>query len=373
MGFKPLRKRLEEISKKVNLRLDVVQQDYVLSWLLVGIFQHSELRSNLIFKGGTALKKGYFGEYRFSEDLDFSTNKDTSDNFTQSITEACNSAEKQMREYAPIRLFVKKYEEKNPHPEGQQAFTINAQFPWQSQPLTKVMIEISCNEKVLIQPVIKPLLHPYGEPIELSMQLYSLEEIIIEKLRAILQHTKKLHERAWSRSRVRDYYDLWSILKMFGFLLNINLVRSLLPLKCSHKGVSFEGINDFFDEKMILEVKKTWVQWLGPLVFDLPACEQVLHQLKDQIAPLIHFTNPLFALAELMQNSRLKNRDLYQICERVLQSGADVNQSNEGLSPFQLAVLRKDKDLADLILSYGGKKIPPPGLGYMNHYDLYKE
>jgi hypothetical protein len=39
---------------------------------LVGLFEHPLLKSGLIFKGGTALKKCYFGEYRFSEDLDFS-------------------------------------------------------------------------------------------------------------------------------------------------------------------------------------------------------------------------------------------------------------------------------------------------------------
>jgi len=57
MNIKPLRRRLDEISKKNALRLDVIQQDYLLSWVLVGIFQHPYLKSHLIFKGGTALKK----------------------------------------------------------------------------------------------------------------------------------------------------------------------------------------------------------------------------------------------------------------------------------------------------------------------------
>src|SRR5215510_6105919 len=37
-----------------------------------GIAANSDLSGTLIFKGGTALKKLYFGDYRFSEDLDFS-------------------------------------------------------------------------------------------------------------------------------------------------------------------------------------------------------------------------------------------------------------------------------------------------------------
>ena len=35
------------------------------------------LLSNLAFKGGTALKRCYFGDYRFSEDLDFTLAAET--------------------------------------------------------------------------------------------------------------------------------------------------------------------------------------------------------------------------------------------------------------------------------------------------------
>ena len=48
----------------------VLERDYSLSWFLVGLSATS-LREKLAFKGGTALKKYYFGDYRFSEDLDF--------------------------------------------------------------------------------------------------------------------------------------------------------------------------------------------------------------------------------------------------------------------------------------------------------------
>lgn len=48
----------------------VIEKDYVLSWLLVAIGK-SGLRDALAFKGGTALKRAYFPDYRFSEDLDF--------------------------------------------------------------------------------------------------------------------------------------------------------------------------------------------------------------------------------------------------------------------------------------------------------------
>jgi Nucleotidyl transferase AbiEii toxin, Type IV TA system len=48
----------------------VLERDYCLAWFLVGLSQ-SKIRDLLIFKGGTALKRCHFGDYRFSEDLDF--------------------------------------------------------------------------------------------------------------------------------------------------------------------------------------------------------------------------------------------------------------------------------------------------------------
>jgi uncharacterized protein len=48
----------------------VLERDYCLASFLIGLSQ-SKLKDLLIFKGGTALKRCNFGDYRFSEDLDF--------------------------------------------------------------------------------------------------------------------------------------------------------------------------------------------------------------------------------------------------------------------------------------------------------------
>ncbi len=55
----------------------VLERNYCLSWFLVEL-SRSPLRDRLALKGGTALKKCYFGHYRFSEDLDFTLIEKTS-------------------------------------------------------------------------------------------------------------------------------------------------------------------------------------------------------------------------------------------------------------------------------------------------------
>src|ERR1700733_10457707 len=59
------------VAKQTSLTPHVVEKDYVLGWMLAGIYAHEELAENWIFKGGTCLKKCFFETYRFSEDLDF--------------------------------------------------------------------------------------------------------------------------------------------------------------------------------------------------------------------------------------------------------------------------------------------------------------
>ncbi|NBC24645.1 MAG: nucleotidyl transferase AbiEii/AbiGii toxin family protein, partial [Bacteroidetes bacterium] len=50
---------------------DTVDKDYVLGHFL-SVFSQ-EYKDQLIFKGGTCLRKCYIDNYRFSEDLDFSS------------------------------------------------------------------------------------------------------------------------------------------------------------------------------------------------------------------------------------------------------------------------------------------------------------
>jgi predicted nucleotidyltransferase component of viral defense system len=63
------------LAQKEGVGERIIEKDYVLSWVLIAIAE-SDLRDHVAFKGGTALKKVYFPEYRFSEDLDFTLPRD---------------------------------------------------------------------------------------------------------------------------------------------------------------------------------------------------------------------------------------------------------------------------------------------------------
>jgi len=58
-----------------GIHYGVLERDYCLGWMLYGISRERKLYHGIVFKGGTALKKCFFGEFRFSQDLDYTCRK----------------------------------------------------------------------------------------------------------------------------------------------------------------------------------------------------------------------------------------------------------------------------------------------------------
>jgi hypothetical protein len=76
-------------------------------------------------------------------------------------------------------------------------------FPWQSQSLCSLKIEVTTDEPLLSDVVERSLIHGYDEELECTLLCYSLEEIVAEKLRATLQMQARLAARGWARPRSR--------------------------------------------------------------------------------------------------------------------------------------------------------------------------
>src|SRR3989338_1242151 len=103
--MKPLRLKLQEACTLKKSRLDIVEKDYALSYLLAGIAKQEKLTHSLVFKGGTALKKIFFGDYRFSVDLDFSTlNAPKKQVLEDDLQNAVNISNNLLNEYGPFVL-----------------------------------------------------------------------------------------------------------------------------------------------------------------------------------------------------------------------------------------------------------------------------
>jgi len=72
-----LQKEITTLAEARHVSKSTIDKDWVLGHFLAAIYSDPELKKALIFKGGTCLKKCYFPDYRFSEDLDFTTRQKT--------------------------------------------------------------------------------------------------------------------------------------------------------------------------------------------------------------------------------------------------------------------------------------------------------
>jgi predicted nucleotidyltransferase component of viral defense system len=69
-----LQKEIVTIATQKGVVKSTIDKDWALGHFIDAIFSIPELKQKLIFKGGTCLKKCYIPDYRFSEDLDFTSN-----------------------------------------------------------------------------------------------------------------------------------------------------------------------------------------------------------------------------------------------------------------------------------------------------------
>ena len=253
---------IRRIAKRTNLNVGLTEKDYVIEWLLKGIYG-SEIKNNLIFKGGTAIKKVYFQEtWRFSHDLDFTTFNLDNENIKNELEGVFNDIE---------RKSSIKFEFKSFHITP-GSIIANVQFLGPLNAKNRIRVDVSLDENVITKPVFKIISSQYPDIAHYCVNVYSLDEIMAEKLRSILQ-----------RGKSRDYYDVWMLLKVEKF--DLNKIRQLLIEKCKCKGIEFKS-ELIFDKDKLRDARSFWEVGLKDLVKELPDFNLVVHELKNKLGKL---------------------------------------------------------------------------------------
>ena len=269
------RYEIRQLSEKNGVPAITIDKDWVLGHIVAGIYHNSYLKDILVFKGGTCLKKCFFENYRFSEDLDFTAIKEID---LKLLRKNFKIVMEQITDHTDILFQQLKLSELN-FKNNLMAYRIDVPFwgsnhsgePTNRKWTTRVKIEITLFEKLCFKPVIRNLIHSFSDtPITDQIKSYSLEEIIAEKLRAILQR---------SYSAPRDYYDLWYLTTNIE---NIDWkgIKAAFIEKCDFKNIRFNSIDDFFVDEKIRVVKKEWNNSLKNHLKDLPDVDIVMIKLK---------------------------------------------------------------------------------------------
>jgi uncharacterized protein len=211
---------VQQKAREAGVRDQQIENDYILSWILRGIAQNEHLSKLLVFKGGTVLKKFYFADYRFSEDLDFTLLDNSITN--EQIFEWFKQIFEFVKEEANIPLGII---DDNEHEDGGVNFYISYVGPLGGQGSNKkIKIDISRSEKMEFKAVNKEAFNVYSDIDEHQLLCYTLEEVLIEKMRSVIQ-----------RMQARDFYDIWYLLEKRG--LDAGFYINEFNKKCTAKGL----------------------------------------------------------------------------------------------------------------------------------------
>ncbi|HUV81562.1 MAG TPA: nucleotidyl transferase AbiEii/AbiGii toxin family protein [archaeon] len=252
---------IRRIARRKKLSVGLADKEYVIEWLLKGIYE-SNIKDNLIFKGGTAIQKVYFPEtWRFSHDLDFTALYPDND-IKAHFEEIFNDIE----ESSLIKLEFKSFHETS------GSIIANVQFSGPLNARNRIRLDISLDEKLVTEPVLKEMDSQYPDIGKYEVGVYSIEEILVEKIRSILQ-----------RGKSRDYYDVWMLLKVEKF--DLEDIRRLLVVKCEFKGIEFKP-ELIFNENKLNEAKGFWEAGLKDLVKELPDFDLVIGELRHVLREL---------------------------------------------------------------------------------------
>ncbi len=255
---------IQQKARVVGVRDQQIEKDYILSWILFGVSQHEQLSKAIVFKGGTVLKKIYFEDYRFSEDLDFTLlNNDTSINSAQATNEQIFDWFKQtfefIKEEANIPLEII---DNNEHEDGGINFYISYIGPLGGQGSNKrVKVDISRSEQLVFDPVLKSAFVDYSDLEDYQLLCYPLEEVLVEKMRSVMQ-----------RMQARDFYDLWYLLEEYG--MDVDFYVSEFKAKCESKNLKTEDFPTKLNERLP-QYKGRWQSSMKEQIKDLPEFEQV--------------------------------------------------------------------------------------------------
>jgi predicted nucleotidyltransferase component of viral defense system len=267
---------IDRLASEKQVRASTIEKDWVLGHFIDAIFSVPQCRENLVFKGGTCLKKCRLPDYRFSEDLDFTARNDTFVFDLPLLEEIV--ALVTGRTGIPLNIQWIETLRFNDRLTGYAArigywganHRKDQQPPEPARWLTSIKIEIILYEMMFFEVEQTHVIHPYSDRLTENtnrIPVYSIHEVLAEKIRALIQR---------SYTAPRDYYDIWYLSKHINHIDWKQVTQSFYE-KARYKGLQFTGVKQLIntDNDKILKAA-----WKNSLVYqiafgDLPDYETV--------------------------------------------------------------------------------------------------
>ena len=253
------KEEINRIARAEGLRFDQIEKDHVILWILQALAQPELKPKGWVFKGGTCLRHCFYSGYRFSEDLDYSCREDSGG--LDRARDLLSDVSVWVQSNAFFRLAVK------------EARTIEGDFQVElpveysrggarRHGLPEIKIHLTFDEPILTKPTVRSVTPLYSDLSAFTVATYTKEEILAEKMRALLQQQMK-----WPRPR--DLYDLWFILCHECERFDWERLRDLFNSKCRAREID-PDLTLLVSNELKINNERAWSAQLDAVMATVP-------------------------------------------------------------------------------------------------------
>lgn len=249
----------QRLAEREGVPPETIEKDYFIELLLLYLAKDHKLKERLIFRGGTALRKIYFSNYRFSEDLDFLL--EDKEKF-----EDCTSRFEKTTERINLDFPYNLRNRFESESDRLQLFISYEIIP-EIRAVKELKIDV-LKEYDIPSTLRKRVLFVYEEfkSKKTELRIYTLESFAVDKICRIMDVDNE----------PRDLYDLWYLLKLD---LDAVKIKNGFNKKIGYDLYSPNLISAIRNE----DYRKNWEIRLTKQIKDLPRYEYIFEELVKLI------------------------------------------------------------------------------------------
>lgn len=257
-------------SQSLNVPAETIEKDYMISWILFCL-SRSMIKNDFIFYGGTAIKRIYFEEHRFSEDIDLlSAKKFPLDFILESLT--CLSY---ARAEANIPLSINK----DNIIVGKDRIQMYVGYLGHDEIVgapKEIRLDFAMDMNLYGKTIDKKIIETYSDlkKINANLSVMTLNTILANKLGLLLDRT---------RNEPRDLFDIWFLFQRldkfdYDFASVCEAFKSKYGFRLSAKII--------LPNLKSVAMKSSWNVRLSKQIPILPDVNSVIYEIEEKLKEL---------------------------------------------------------------------------------------
>lgn len=251
--------QVQRLAAKQSIPEEIIEKDYLIELILFCFAKDEFFKERLVFRGGTALKKVYFPDYRFSEDLDFLIDEaEDLKGYEEGIDKLLATTNSGYPVYLGKRLELSR--------DRLQFFILYDIFT-DIKAVKELKVDILKDSFIPSYQTVK-ILFGYQDfkKENLSLKTYTLESVVSDKISRILD----------ADNEPRDIYDLCDLLKLE---LDVIRIRAELKKRYGYEIYLPNLLTEFTKEVY----RRNWQIRLEKQIPNLPRYETITEELRSLI------------------------------------------------------------------------------------------